>query len=488
MQLYSSPSFADTNKVIKLQKILPEVDSIYKEYAEKNHFPGYAYGIIVDGGLIHSGSGGFIDLEKKIPATSQSMFRIASMTKSFTAMAILKLRDENKLRLDDPVHLYIPEIQNLKLTEDSPIITIRDLLIHLAGFSTDDPWADRKLEETENELLEFLKKGVFLSNVPGTVFEYSNLGYALLGYIIKKVTNTPFGKFITESLCEPLGMQDVSWDFGEISPSKLVHGYRWEDNHWIEESLLKNGIFGAMGGMITSVESFSRYVALHLSAWPPRNDCESGPIKRSSLREMHLPWNFRELLVEKCLNGQEHVLTKGYGYGLNWSKDGLGRVVVGHSGGLPGFGCNWSIMPEYGIALILFANVTYAAAGKLNLEILDKLTLAGELKPRQLPSSSILKTRKNDLVKFLPDWNNAFNSGVFADNFFLDRSIDSLKNEAVELFKKAGTIISISELVPENQLRGSFIIKCEILSLYVKFALTPENPPLIQEYHIKPLV
>jgi CubicO group peptidase (beta-lactamase class C family) len=78
-------------------------------------------------------AGGFIDKEKEIPASPNSMFHIASMTKGLTAMAILKLRDDNLLRLDDPAHLYIPVLKEQSLTSDSPDITLRDLLTHAAG-------------------------------------------------------------------------------------------------------------------------------------------------------------------------------------------------------------------------------------------------------------------------------------------------------------------------------------------------------------------
>lgn len=128
IQDYQPPFFTDHDRHTKIQALFPEIDLLYKTYAETNHFPGYAFGIMLDGNLVYSGSGGFIDLEKKIPATPQSVFRIASMTKSFTAMAIIKLRDEGKLKLDDPISLYIPEIQNQYLTADAPTMTIRDLL------------------------------------------------------------------------------------------------------------------------------------------------------------------------------------------------------------------------------------------------------------------------------------------------------------------------------------------------------------------------
>lgn len=481
MQSYLPPSFNDSERFAKLQAVFPEIDQMYKEYAEKNHFPGYAYGIMVDGQLVCSGAEGFIDLDKKIPATVQSMFRIASITKSFTAMAILRLRDENKLKLDDPVYIYIPEIKDLQLTADAPAITIRDLLTHSAGFPTDDPWADRKLGDKEEEFIELLKKGVLFSNVPGTAYEYSNLGYTMLGYIISKVTGVSYAKFIDETI----GLQGISWDFTKISASQLVHGYRWIDGNWKEEELLHDGIFGAMGGMITSIESFSQYAALHQNVWPPRNDIETGPLKRSTIREMHQPWRFKALAVDKYRDGRERIITSGYGYGLSWSRDDQGRVFIGHPGGLPGFGSSWYIMPEYGIGVILFANVTYAPAFKINLDVLDKLVVAADLKPRHLPTSNILNDRKNALIQLLPNWENAIGSGIFADNFFLDYSIDSLKKETNELFAKAGQIISIGDFIPENQLRGYFIVKGEKINLHISFALTPENPALIQQYQIK---
>lgn len=100
-QAYLPPYFEDNDRLTKIQVLFSEIDEMYRKHAEKNGYPGYAYGILLDGELIHFGSGGFINVDQKIPATPQSMFRIASMTKSFTAMAILRLRDEGKLRLDD---------------------------------------------------------------------------------------------------------------------------------------------------------------------------------------------------------------------------------------------------------------------------------------------------------------------------------------------------------------------------------------------------
>ena len=107
---YHPAVFADANRMDKIKKTFPVIDKIFKDYADQNHLPGVAYGLVVDGKLIHKGNIGYTDIDKKIPVTSTSLFRIASMSKSFASMAILKLRDEGKLNLDDPAYLYIPFI------------------------------------------------------------------------------------------------------------------------------------------------------------------------------------------------------------------------------------------------------------------------------------------------------------------------------------------------------------------------------------------
>jgi hypothetical protein len=123
--------------------------------------------------------------------------------------------------------------------------------------------------------------------------------------------------------------------------------------------------------------------------------------------------------------------------------------------------------------------------GFVNLKILDTIVMIAQLQPMQLPPSKILEQRKNDLVKILPDWKNAQQTGIFADNFFPDYPIDTLKKYAKELFAKAGNIVSVQEVKPENQLRGSFLMQGEKTNIEIYFTLSPENPPLIQEYHIR---
>ncbi len=490
---YQPPVFTDPDRLVKIENNIAAIDSLYYRYASQQHIPGLAFGIIVDGKLIHKGNVGYTDIEKRIPVSSASLFRIASMTKSFTAMSILKLRDEGKLDLDDRADKYITELKDLKyLSADAPVITIRHLLTHGAGFPEDNPWGDRQLADSDKDLLELLKTRLSFSSTTATTYEYSNLGFALLGKIITKVSGKRYQDYIRENIWKPLGMNTTGWKYKELAPDKLAHGYRWLNEKWNEEQLLddpEDGSWGAMGSMITSIDEFSNYVAMHLNAWPPSNSPDNGLLKRSSLREMHHPWRFNSLNSTFTYTDGRLCPTAGsYCYGLNWMRDCDGRVYVGHSGGLPGFGSNWRMLPDYGIAVVAFANRTYAPIANLNVRVLDTMIKLAGLQPRVLPASRILEQRKNELVSLLPSWNNAEASKIFAENFFPDYPIDSLRKQANDLYAKAGKIISVTAVKPENQLRGSFVLKGELSDIEISFTLSPESPPLIQAFRIKPVI
>lgn len=467
----------------KVRATWPVIERLYRDYAEKNHFPGLAFGLVVDGKLILSGGQGFSEIATSTKATPQSLFRIASMSKSVTAMGILALRKEGKLKLDDPAYLYIPELKKMRsLTTDAPPITIRHLLTHMAGFPEDNPWGDRQLDTKDEDLLALISKGISFSNVPGVTYEYSNLGFAMLGRIITNVSGKPYQQYINEKIFKPLGMNSTIWEYTEAPKSLLAHGYRYEDDVWKEEELEHDGTYGAMGGLITSIDDFSKYVSFHLSAWPPSSGAESGPVLRSDVREMQMPWNFNNLnAAYKYPSGRACVMVSAYGYGLRWSRDCEGRTGIGHTGGLPGFGSQWQILPEYGIGIIAHANRTYAGMATINTAVLDTVIALAGLKPLPVRVSNVLQQRKDQLVKMLPEWQNAEQSGIFAENFFPDRSLSHRRRELDALLAKTGKISGSTDMIAENQLRGTFNLLGTSGHIKVYFTLSPENPALIQQ-------
>jgi CubicO group peptidase (beta-lactamase class C family) len=405
------------------------------------------------------------------------------MTKSFAAMGILILRDKGKLNLDDPASKYIPEMRQTKyITTDAPAITIRDLMTHRAGFPEDNPYGDRQLADTDAELMQLMKENPSFSNAPGLQYEYSNLGFALLGTIIKNVSGQSYQQFIDQNIFKPLGMNNTYWEYTKVPPQQLAHGYRWIDGNWREESLLKDGSWGAMGGLITTVEDFSKYMKLHLQSWPIRDSKETGPLKRSSIREMHQLWNFNT--INPRLNNKNCAAATGYGYGLGITRDCRGNIYVAHSGGLPGFGSNWMIRPNYNLGIVIMSNRTYAPVSRLSLPILDSLIALARLQPYDLPPSAILEQRKLQLMAILPEWKNAEQQTFFAENFFPDNPIGMLRQQSKELFTKAGAIKEVKPMKPENNLRGSFDVIGENATLRIYFTLSPEHDPKIQEYRI----
>jgi CubicO group peptidase (beta-lactamase class C family) len=240
-----------------------------------------------------------------------------------------------------------------------------------------------------------------------------------------------------------------------------------------------------MGGLITSIEDFTAYVALHLSAWPPRSDPDLGPLKRSSLREMHQPWRFAAVIPDfRYPSGRACPAATAYAYGLRWMEDCQGRVTIGHSGGLPGFGSNWTMMPDYGLAVMSFDNITYGGTSTLNTAVLDGIIATAGLEPRRLPIPDVLETRKSQLVALLPDWEGAVESGIFAENFFMDTRLSDIVRHSRELFEQAGEIQAVGELVAVNQLRGSFVLQGRQTDILVFFTLSPERDPLVQQFRM----
>lgn len=469
----------------RIKTLIPEIEAKFQDFKTKNQLSSVSYAIMVDGKIIHQTNSGIINYKTNKMADNQSVYRIASMSKSFASVAILQLRDAGKLKLDDPIWKYIPELKGQKYSADSPEITVRQLLTHAAGFPEDNPWGDRQLGISEDEMLAMFKQGISFSNEPGIAYEYSNMGFAMLGQIIKTVSGQSYQSYIAQNIWQPLGMNNTYWDYAKVPENQLVKGYRWLREQYIEQPMEGDGAYGIMGGVLTSIEDFAKYMAFHQAAYQA-NTPNSSILKKSSLKEMHVPANFNSLNTRGfTASGEPCSNVSFYGYGLRIDQNCNQIRSVGHSGGLPGFGSDWKILPNYGIGIVTFTNGTYGSAALMNNQLLPFIVEKANLSPIPFPVSGILKQRQNELVALLPSWESAEKSNIFAENFFMDYFPDLLKAEAESIFEKAGKIVKVNEIVAENALRGKFLIEGEKANIEVSFTLSPENPPLIQAYSIK---
>lgn len=483
----AAEAFTDAGRAARVQALLPEIDKLYADLATKEHLPGVVYGIVLDGKLVHSRVLGFANLETKVPAASDTRFRIASMTKSFVALAALKLRDQGKLQLDDPVAKYLPEFGGVQLpTTDSPVLTVRMLMTMTTGLPEDNPWGDRQMALSNKALTQFVGGGLSFSNVPGAGFEYSNLGFVTLGKLVTKVSGMRFQDYVTKHILLPLGMTKTSWEYGSIPADKLALGYHWLNNAWQREPMLHDGDAAAMGGLITTLDDFSRYVAFHLDAWPARDGADSGPVRRSSVREMHLPKSFEGLnrKTTRVDGVTANPRVSFYGYGMDWSRDAQDVVIVGHAGGLPGFGSQYRFAPDHGIGVIAFTNLRYGPVYAPTRKVLELLIERAQLPARAAVPAPILLTRQQQVAQLIQSWDEKLGAEITADNFFLDRSRADWMAKTREQLGAIGKVVAIGPLKAENRLRGTFPLVGERGTLDVAFTLTPEREPKVQQLDI----
>jgi CubicO group peptidase (beta-lactamase class C family) len=481
------PSFGDPDRVGKLTRAIPAVDSVMREFMQRTRAPGIAYGIIVDGTLLHVAAHGLREVAGNAPVDTSTVFRIASMTKSFTALAILQLRDAGKLSLDDPAEKYVPELRQLRYaTSDAPRITVRHLLTHSAGFPEDNPWGDQQLDATEADLSRLIRAGIPFANVPGVAYEYSNFGFAILGRIVVNVSGLSYPRYIREKVLQPLGMTSTTMEARDVPAARLAHGYRLQDGTWLEEPPLPDGSFGAMGGMLTSSADLSRWVGLMLSAWPARDGAESPVLKRSSLREMQQIWRFAGAQAARLADGGLGLNAGGYAYGLRVSQNCNFAHIVAHSGGLPGFGSQMRWLPEHGVGIIALGNLTYTGWNTPIDAAFSALAASGALVPRSVRPAPVLTAMREQVTRLVTTgWSAPLADSIAAMNLYRDESQSRRAAQITRLVEAAGgNCRPDGEMWVENALRGEWKLACGRGALRVRITLAPTTPARVQQLDV----
>ena len=336
---------------------LRAVDDLFAAELEHGRSPGLVYAIVRDGEVLHARGLGTTTPGERTPPTTESVLRIASMTKSFTATAVLLLRDRGLLHLDVPVADYVT---------DAPVgLTVRHLLTMSGGLLTDDPWGDRNETQTPEEFAELVGGGITVGGPPGVTFEYSNLGYAFLGRVIDAVLPPDVGgfrSFVLEEITGPLGMAATTYDVRRVGP-ELVAGYHDHGDGWSVQPEVRPGTFSAMGGLHSCVVDLARWVGGFTDAF--RRPDSPHPLSVASRREMQQQHRFLGvsggLHLDVPAGGTAlSASAGGYGFGLFVEHHSDHGHVVHHAGGYPGYGSHMRWHPETGLGLVALANGTYA--------------------------------------------------------------------------------------------------------------------------------
>jgi D-alanyl-D-alanine-carboxypeptidase/D-alanyl-D-alanine-endopeptidase len=474
---FPPPQFSDPDRPKKLAAAFPEVDRLMTDYATKRAVPGMVWGVVIDGRLAHFGGTGIQSRTSNRPVSADSVFRIASMTKSFTALCILRLRDQGKLSLEDPVTRWIPEFAKVSLpTSDSGPIRIRHLMTHAAGLPEDNPWGDQQLGISDEQLTKWLSDGIPFSTAPGTRYEYSNYAFALLGRVITSAAGVPYSRYLKQEILTPLGMTSTTLEGSEVPPEKKALGYRLRpDGQYQVEEPLAHGAFGAMGGLWTSANDLAKYVAFHLNAFPARDGDDPGPVSRASVREMNSPAWFNNLVGESSA-----ARFASYGYGLGVSADCRFDRIVSHGGGLPGFGSHMAWLPEYGIGMFVMGNLTYSGASSAISDSWNAFLKTGALRKREIPASPMLEKAREVVAAGIKSGNWISLTRAAAPNLFLDTPAAERLKQYAELRQQVGLCSAPGPIQAENWLRGQFDVPCERGTVGVFVTLAPTKDASIQ--------
>lgn len=473
-------SFAHANTAESVGDACSQLPPMISEFLAQHQVPGIAVGVVVGGDLVWSGGYGSVRVGTTMVPNTSHIFRIASMTKSVTALATLMLRDRGLLRLDDEVRSFLPELNLVNEQEmDGAALSVRHLLSMAGGLVEDDPWADRQLDLNDDYFGEMLRGGVLMTYPAATAFEYSNLGYALLGRIFRVAAGETVQRFVEREIFQPLNMSDTTWNVAELDSDRVVPGYRLRGGAFELEPLLGDGAFAPMGGLATSLRDLARLVGLHLSAWPPRGGGESTLVRRSTLREM--------AQVQRASNEFPHAdshgyASTGYGFGLSCSvHERFGRVV-GHGGALPGFSSYMEWLPDCGIGVVALSNRTYRPINSLVRACCATLEQQGVIQARRLEPSDLLQRAQRSVIELYegrsPEalGDSQLPAVRALETLVLDLDDARQYPDFAALRSAMGPVVEVGPVRPIGLLRGSWEMICERGSVDVSVMLGPTVP------------
>lgn len=431
----------------------------------------------------------YLEMGAGVRATRSSVpdanttFRIASCTKSFTIAALLKLRDEQKLNLDQPITDFVPEFTFSKLSSASEVPTLSHLASMASGLPTDDPWADRQESISPQELREIVRKGVNASSTTGELFQYSNLGFALLGLAIEKVSGRDFREYVSTEFLKSLGMSQSGFNAEDFAEGQLAWGYRKVEAGWVILPFSASGSFSSIGGLFSSGRDLRTWSNWFYSAFSDESG-ESAILSAASRREMQ--YISTPILPTGLATGQER--TAGYGFGLFVEYDRRFGQFVSHSGGYPGFSSHMRWHLPTGLSVVVLENATYSGAMATAVELLDTALekLIFELPPVGIwPVTYDFAAKAESLLR---NWSDKLATEIFSENVGLDIPFEERAASIATLIQEVGGLKEHNGIVAEKSdsplnlvwkaLGNTGELTCEI-------RLTPNFPPQIQTFRVK---
>jgi serine-type D-Ala-D-Ala carboxypeptidase/endopeptidase len=334
------------------------LDRVVQRFLVGNDVPGAAVGIVRGGQLLYAKGHGVRSVERQEPVVVNTLFQIGSVTKVFTTTLLVQLRDEGRLALDDRVDQYLPaHVTPPWSTEDTLAIpTLRQLATHSAGLPRDPP--NRRNRPGSPSVMQPYSIAEFYQGLaltkflfrPGTAWQYSNYGFALLGHVLERATGRPYEALLQEQLLTPLAMGDTKISLTAADLERFAAHY-WPEEKRVERQRWIFGEVSAFAGVASTVPDLARFVAMHLGAKPGQ---AHGPLRGSSVLEM------RESVTPAGM-------AKKRGATMGWFFEDhatLGRILR-HPGEVDGHSAMLWLAPQVDTGIIVLANVGSDTAPRL---------------------------------------------------------------------------------------------------------------------------
>jgi D-alanyl-D-alanine carboxypeptidase len=310
--------------------------------------PGVVVGVVAGDDLVWAAGFGHASVATRQPMTPRTKFRMASHSKLFTAIAIMQLREEGRLRLDDPVSMYLPWFAVQAATPDDPPVTIEHLLTHSSGLPREAGAHWTTLDFPTDDQLRDLLPDRQAAFSPEVRWKYSNLAYTLAGMIVERVSGQTWSDYVQRHIFDPLGMRDSSVD-RDVDGLAVGYGRRMPDGSRQVMPFVDARAMGPATGITSTVEDMARFVSAQF-----RTGTREGHriLSTSSLREMHR--------VRRLENDWSRG--SGVGFAVTREKD---KVYVGHGGGYPGYTTQTTIQLDDRVGVIVLTNTNDSNPGDI---------------------------------------------------------------------------------------------------------------------------
>ncbi|MGX5817189.1 serine hydrolase domain-containing protein [Chitinophaga lutea] len=314
---------------------------------QRERMPGLMVSIVTRDSILYAGGIGVSDIASGEKTDSRTLFHLASITKTFTALGIQKLISEGKLRLDDPIASIAPEIPFENQWEKDHPVRIIHLLEHTAGF--DDVQLNQMINTTGRlmrgiDAVRFVESSLRSRWPPGEKFAYSNNGYVVLGYLIEKVSGKPWHTYIAENVFQPLGMRASLLDLDGSRQPGYATGYHYDGAGYVPFPFYPPGGNGAGSALVSNADDMARFLQHLLNGW---NTVPGNWLTENDLRDMET--------VHSTL-AAKHGLQTGYSLGLDLFPNNRKITFRGHNGKGEGFGSWIFYNRDAGIAYAISNN------------------------------------------------------------------------------------------------------------------------------------